>query len=514
MSGINRVHGNELDRWSNTVDTVWKEVQTEKAKKHEGLGLEGGNFDGAKVGIKQSQVKDGVDGLREGSKERLGKGPGMGAKALNVIGSILLAVPVGVAQLAKSIVGTVVGLVGGLIFKGVDKLIGEDKRLNQVQEHARQALGSTPMENSILNKDVQIKGENGEMRELSMNDALEELRQKLGGDDRLSNREMMQYVRMGERIVQSLSDTQSPPPPTTLNVKGVDGETYTVKPGLEVTRAISWYLQAKGISDNSGFQGAFLKEGAMIAKDPDNKLFDFLRSSNETYGRVSSHMKNRSDSVSMNPLNNAFNAGFFTMAESAKSGNPLQYGIEDFGNRMPSKGGSLLFDKLKNDEIYLKWEGVGMPNSVSLSGNDSHTVGDGLWNRGLAFFRCLGHTCSFIGNKDPGGYRGEKFEKGEGKELLNGFKDVVNSMKHIDKDTKETLIGQVKKHGATEMNRALEMLLNVDGGEVTPEEKDALQYLKTRLDDWMGGMGPDLGIERKGNEIHLTLPPSRQEVLV
>jgi hypothetical protein len=89
-------------------------------------------------------------------------------------------------------------------------------------------------------------------------------------------------------------------------------------------------------------------------------------------------------------------------------------------------------------------------------------------------------------------------------------------MSNIDKDTKKALIGQVQKHGATEMKRALDMLLNVDGGEVTPEEKDKALNLKDRLDGWMDGMGPDLGIERKGNEIHVTLPLPRpqQEVLV
>jgi len=448
MSGINRTYGRELEQWGNNVDKVWKEVQTEKEgkltettsllKSGEVFAPENGNFDGAKVEMRQGSVSEGVEQMRQDSRDRLGEGRGVGAKALNKLGAILLLPIVFTVQLAKSVVGTVGGLLFGGLFKGVDKLVGEHKTLNDVQETARQALGARPIENSILFDTVDVKNQDGKTKTLTMDDALEQLRQNLGGDKRLSNKEMMQYVRMGERIVQALSDTD-PPAPARLEVMGDDGKPYSVKPGLEVTRAISWYLQAKAISDNSGHgEGAFLKEGAMVAKDPGNKLYDFLRSSNESYGRVSSHMKDRTDSLE-NSVSSAFKGGLVAMMSSAFSGQPLQYGIEDFDNRMPSKGGSLLFDKLKPSEgkdgvpeIYLKWEDKGMPNSVSLSGGDSTTPGDSLWNRGLSFFRCLGHTFNFFSDKNPTGYRGEKFEKGEGKNLLNGFKDLVNGLKDVD----------------------------------------------------------------------------------
>ena len=48
-----------------------------------------------------------------------------------------------------------------------------------------------------------------------------------------------------------------------------------------------------------------------------------------------------------------------------------------------------------------------------------------------------------------------------------------------------------------------------------PTEKPAGRSLKCqkprdRLGDWMVEMGPDLGIARKGNEIHFSLPERKQ----
>ena len=72
------------------------------------------------------------------------------------------------------------------------------------------------------------------------------------------------------------------------------------------------------------------------------------------------------------------------------------------------------------------------------------------------------------------------------------------------------MIDHVKKFGATEMDRALEMMLDTTTGEVSGEEKAKCQKLRDRLGDWMVEMGPDLGIARKGNEIHFSLPERTQ----
>ena len=82
MSGINRTYGRELEQWGNNVDKVWKEVQTEKEgkltettsllKSGEVFAPENGNFDGAKVEMRQGSVSEGVEQMRQDSRDRLG----------------------------------------------------------------------------------------------------------------------------------------------------------------------------------------------------------------------------------------------------------------------------------------------------------------------------------------------------------------------------------------------------------------------------------------------------------
>lgn len=484
------------------------------------LGKEGGGFEGKKVSLRQGDVSKGVDELRQSSVTRLGEGRGLGSKVLNIIGGIILFLPVAGIKAAASIVGSLVGAVIGGASKLLAKGFGVEKENNQPFLEWRGRLG-VPMEGSILRsgKDVAFVGES-----MSLEEALDGVRQRTGSNVPLD--EIKQYVAMGERIVHALSGMDDTPPPTKVDVYFGEGEGgVRIKSNLDTTRAISWYLQAKALVDNTGHgQGGYLNEGAMITKDPGNKLFSFLQSSNNTYGRVSTHMEERSQSrLDNNIFSTLWTGGFDGFAFSGIGGQPLQYGIEDYDGRMPSKGGSLLFDKLapsggdhdKVPELYLKWENVGTPFAFG-GGSSSMTrsIPDDMWNQKGAPWRFVLHSVGAAGNKDPEGYRGEKFTKGEAKGWLDQFKTQVNGLRNVDPETKKNMIKHVETYGAGEMNVALDLMLGTGNEEVSFDEKEGLKQLKEDFGRWLDRMGPDLGIARKGQEIHVHLTEVREQSIL
>jgi hypothetical protein len=360
------------------------------------------------------------------------------------------------------------------------------------------------MPHSVL--DRQIQGDTETVEEAMI--------RLLPQDSRVSPQDVMKYVAMGERIMHALDAAPNPLPSTGLTLQ-VGGQTYKIEPNLETTRAISWYLQAKALSDNDGHgEPHLLMEGAMVAKDPGNKLYSFLRSSDNAYGRVSTHMQERSDSVTggWSALVGLFRGGFAAMGGAGFSGQPLQYGIEDFDRRMPSKGGSLLFDKLKSSdpggepEIYLKWESSGTPNSFGFFGTHAnHSLGDKLWNRGVAIGRSIAHTVSFTKDANPEGYRGEKMDKGSARVVLDEFTSVVRGLGGIDARTKDRIISHVKTYGATEMARVIDRMLDSEELRGNEDGRQGLERVLGHLRDWSNDMGAPLGIARKGGEVHVRL---------
>lgn len=469
-----------------------------------------GSLAGREVRIGQSPSKS-VEAIQSESLQRLRDMPapkGL-AKVFNVVSTIvsgLVAAPIKLAALA-------VGGIGALVVGGIAKLgsmiVGADKQHQADRAETRRLLGQVP-DDSVLN----TRTPSGK----SVEQVLDDFRvSHLGG--RISQQDMRQYVAMGERIVKALNNAPAHPIPHRLDIdyEADDGSTQTmrIKPNLETTRAISWYLQAKALVDNAGTgQDILLKEGAMIAKDPGNKLYNFLRSSENAYGRVSSHMQERSDSVDKGPvagLKALFKGGFSAMLGAGLKGQPLQYGIEDFDSRMPSKGGTLLFDKLKSStsggapEIYLKWEAVGMPTTFNfMATHDNDSLGDAMLNRAFAIGRCLKHTINFVQDANPATYRGEKMDKGDARLLLNDFKTLVQDL-NIDQGAKDALVKSVGKFGAAHMASVLGQLLETEEVQGEPDKQEDISELLDRLNAFMGQMGSDLGIARKGNEVHVSL---------
>jgi len=362
---------------------------------------------------------------------------------------------------------------------------------------------------------------------MSLPDAMEAVRTEL--KSKLSQEDMLRYVAMGEKIVHALSKMDADPPPTSVELDYGNGQKVRVYSDLETTRAISWYLQAKALMDNQEYdKGGFLREGSMVAKDPGRKLFNFLKSSDNTYGRVSTHMEERSESRPTGADKNVFSTfwkgGWDGMVFSGWLGAPLQYGIEDYDDRMPSKGGALLFDKLAPSEgkdgvaeIFLKWENVGTPFALGGPSNSTGLETDDMWNQKSAFVRFLIHSSGAHGNANPVGYRGEKIDKGEAAQFYNEFKELVEALP-IDKKLKEGLQEHVKMYGALELNRSLDLLIGASDNEVPPGSKASFETLRREFNEWLEKQGPDLGIQRKGQEVHVqltgTVPPRDEPQII
>lgn len=364
----------------------------------------------------------------------------------------------------------------------------------------------------ILDKTVDVKGRSG----VTVGELINDSRvNQLGGDKRISQSEMNTYIRMGEQIVNAVK--ASPDGKTPLEVT-VNGQKVEVRSNLETTRAVGWYLHAKAISDNA--DGAHApattgKSGAMVAADPGNKIYNFLRANDGCYGRTSTHMEKQSASRSDMRWAEAYSKSGLVSAGAIAKGGALQMGIEDFHDKMPGGGGTLLFDKLLPDSsgserLYIKFEPVGVPNSFGFRGKHMDEADGfaeqmrGLANAGL---RNVSHGANLFGSikakmfSSEEGYRGEKVDKGPTKATYKAFQAELKSADWIDDGMRKEMAADVKKYGATAMKSALEDLIDLAPAGHPAVER--LQATQTQFEALLTGLGADLGMDRTGNELHV-----------
>ncbi|MEO1525623.1 MAG: hypothetical protein AAFX06_09305 [Planctomycetota bacterium] len=469
-------------------------------------GLLGGAYQGAKAASKVG--KNGVGTFFAG----------LGGLVAGAIGGALGGLTSGVQHgVSLTVTGFLAPIAAGLDVCR-DGLV-ETK--NQM-ERARADLGS-PSENSVMNTKIKftLKAGDSLVQEGTVKDAMFALHEHLGGDKRIDRNQMMQYIHMGEKIAKQIEsqgdDYQGGP------IKVGD---HTIKPNLESTRALSWYMQAKGVADNNKATGAtrpiaMMAKGSMVVKDPNGKLFKFLKSSNNTYGRASTHFNERSGSGKANFKN----TGLAGMLAGKINKQGAQYGIEDYGGKMPSGGGCLLFDRLnplpgKPDELFMKWETKGMP---SFYGKGTHADDSSGWakkiiNRHKAQYRCLGHSLNFLKGSHKAGSleaRRETLKKGIPQKTFDKFNALMDQMKMGNarnvEEVGETdaLKKAAKKWGLFEMSVMLERLeQKVEG--FSDQQTDAwlsqIRDLKDEVDSLEMNLGADLDIRRKGAEIQAEMP--------
>ncbi|MFC5475045.1 hypothetical protein [Paraherbaspirillum soli] len=371
----------------------------------------------------------------------------------------------------------------------------------------RTSLGA-PMAGGVLQREIATEN----FGAVNVSDVMNQYARDIGS--KLSPREVETYINMGERLVHAIGNKE-PGAGKELTVKGGDGRAFNVSSNLETTRAISWYLQAKAVMDNASpdRDPVVLGKGSMLMKDEGSKLFDFLNGSSNAYGRLSTHFNERSNSMPANLSNTGLAGGVAGMLKPGAA----QKGIEDFSNRMPSGKGTVIFDKLKEKDgvpqLFLKWESVGMPSvfSKTVHADKEDGLKKALQRHIGAVGRCVTHSANFLhtitGTKKDvdWGVRREDVHKGASEHLYKDFKNIVAKVGK-DKNLIKTMQAEGKEKGLDFMTDELEKMrtdmANSPGHEQT----------KTKIDDLLGKinkfhdeMGENLGLDRKGSEVHVSL---------
>lgn len=393
---------------------------------------------------------------------------------------------------------------------------GAALKTNLYAELMRKNLG-VPMENSIAFQKVTTKeGANVEIMQL-MNKYAHDI------GSRLSENEVKTYIGIGERLVDAMNKGKLQEDGTLL-VKTQNGNEMRVHSNLETSRAISWYLQAKALMDNASAERepTLLQRGSMLMKDEGGKLFRFLSSAPNGYGRISSHFNERSNSE----VAGFSNTGVMGKLCGLSKPSAAQHGMEDFSNRFPGCKGTMLFDQLQGKDgtaqIFLKWETAGMPTVLGKMKHADKEEGKkaAIKNHVKAFKRCAAHAVNFTShlagpkNAAPGlKVRRESLGGKETKQLLEEFTSIVqDSATSLGTDWSKNAIKAGKERGLYHMKDILHDIKEIyQSDKRGPEfEKKTAQIdaLLGKIQKFESEIGNDLGLERKGEELHVSLDTS------
>lgn len=375
----------------------------------------------------------------------------------------------------------------------------------------RTSLGA-PMSGGVLQRQIATKN----LGTVNISDVMSKYTKDIGS--KLSPREVETYINMGERLVHAIGNKE-PGASNKLTVKGGDEKEFNVSSNLETTRAISWYLQAKAVMDNasSGRDPVLLGKGAMLMEDKDGKLFDFFKSSRNTHGRLSTHFNERSNSMPANFLNTGLAGGPASLLKPGAA----QKGIEDFSNRMPSGKGTMIFDQLNGKDgkpqLFLKWESVGMPTvfGKAVHADKEDGLKKTIQRQIGAIGRCVTHSANFLHTKsgtkkdaDWGGVRREDVHKGASEHLYKDFKNIIaevgkdqNWIKKMQADGKENGLDFM----TGELNQMRKDLANMQNSTGNGQAITKIDGLLGQIDEFHKEMGENLGLDRKGSEVHVSL---------
>ena len=169
-------------------------------------------------------------------------------------------------------------------------------------------------------------------------------------------------------------------------------------------------------------------------KDDDGKLFRFLNSAPNSYGRISSHFNERSASK----VAGFRNTGVMGKACGLSKPSAAQRGIEDFAKRLPGGRGTMLFDQLTGNDgatqFFLKWETAGMPTVLgqTVHADKEEGVKAAIMNHAKASKQCAAHAFNFVSHVtgsrkiDPAfPVRREDLRGEDTKKLFEEYKTIV-----------------------------------------------------------------------------------------
>ncbi|WP_048439700.1 hypothetical protein [Caenimonas sp. SL110] len=330
--------------------------------------------------------------------------------------------------------------------------------------------------------------------------------------DRLSREEIEKLVAMGENIAAALQHSDGSLP-LFFNGFPVTSNTYT-------TRALAWYLMATAASQDLDRKedGLFAKTsdmvsaGSILLKDPGGKIYNFKNSAPTSCSRMSTHFAERTL-----PGEKHKALGFIP------TGKPRQRGIEDYASKLPGEGGSMLFDRLQDDVLFIKIEEGGCPPYFQQEpGQGVLAPLAGICRFFHALDRNVDHSISFATTKliPPSSdrvVRQEHLHKGALKATVdNEFNCLVQDAiaNGIIQDDAKAIGKSAHRFGLPYVNQAIRQIreqalrLEAAGTDATRcqaviRQCDAALALTSNE---AAKAGVDRGIERKAFEVHITLP--------
>ena len=322
------------------------------------------------------------------------------------------------------------------------------------------------------------------------------------------------FAAAGERIAAALAHaTPEEARSGRIQVDGVE-----VRSSVFTTRALTWHLMAQAavLDEQNGVppgdaNSAMVTSGTMVMSDPDNTLFHFLNAAPTSYGRFSSHFRDRAE------------------PDAPRSfGLPVQRGVEDFQNLLPGQGGSLLFDRIRPSEdaiarglpdtpqLFIKLEHVGTPcvfKATEAHEGVAHAVRNGF----AAIGRQVMHMFSFLStrsasnNATEGVVRQEHVYKGRLRETVaDPYGAVLQRLKDegvLDRATVKEYSAEIKKNGLSRITSRVEQLLAQPALQNSPTRPQLEQLRRAVEESGQGLVSGAHGIERRGVEVHLSWRP-------
>lgn len=374
----------------------------------------------------------------------------------------------------------------------------------------RASLG-VALEGGVMSKEISIPTDKDGNKKINISAVMDQYAKDIGS--KLTTQQVATYINMGERLVDAIiNDKMGADKKLEVQADGVVAKNpFSVESNKDTARAISWYLHAKAVMDNESDarDPVLLKKGSMLMNDPGNKLFKFLNSAPNVYGRASSHYNGLSEAKTASFKN----TGFMGAAVGALNRAKAQRGIEDFNKHMPSGKGTVIFDRLSENRLFLKWETAGMPTAFGKGAHADKEEGPlrEAQNKVMAVIECFKHSLNFLhtisGKKTdaPWGTRRENVNKGEPAPLFTEFKNIIQD-KVVQKEAKIKGLAFMKDQLITVKNAHLQETESPQDAEA--EQPRAIKDIDKLIEDikeFEEKMGNDLGIGRIGAEVHVKL---------
>lgn len=354
----------------------------------------------------------------------------------------------------------------------------------------------------------------------------------------LTPRQITQLVRAGQTLALALRQPlKAGADPHTVHIEG-----HAVRCNAWLARALMWYLMAVAAAQDTAAAASsaerlldrrmpdrppavvsdMVTNGSLVMRDPDRRLYRFLRGCALAHPRPSTHFASRSATAER-----------FRWLGLFAGASPQQYGIEDMSGRFPGGGGALLFDTLRGAgadgaQLFVKFEKAGWP---ALLLRDEPSLGKRAAYSIEAVHRNLAHLTNFVTTRFDCGDRGYRIERMEHVHR-GGLKPLIYQpfMALIEDAIRGGLIAAeyrsivdgVESHGLPFVAAAVDALYDIARATAATEEggnakgaarqataeriRQATVAFGAVFDRVMDRFGVTLpGVERFGAEVHLDL---------